>query len=247
MATLHPHLRALFILPLLLANPASADDCGCHDSSWNDRDTAAAEGVAVAAAVGVVALTSPLWLDGGHPYVEGGASSVIGRGSFKPSDEALEAAPPPANAIIMGGAGGYLSAGVSRLTKEDVDGLDIRGEVTAWHNQFQLRGNAPVPAPQNFNASVLALGAHVDGHLKGVPAVLSLGGRLGGAYLYSPDADQGALAWDLEAVAGVGVELDKHWMLTGQVRAVTLLPGSNDFTVGNGHAVIADVGLRYNF
>lgn len=243
MLTFRPRLRVCLMLAFMIPTTAFADGCGCHDRGLSDRDTATAEGLAVVCGLGVVALTSPLWLDGGHPYVEGSASTVVGRGRFSAPDEF----PQPRDAAVIGGLGGSLAAGVSRLGPDNANGLAVRGEVVAWHNNFDLHDKAPLPGPQSFDATVLALGAHVDSRVSGLPMVFSLGGRLGGAYLNSRASRQDAFAWDAELVAGVGVKLDNHWMLTGQVRGVLLLPGSNDFTVGNGRAVLADVGLRYNF
>jgi len=230
-----------FTATLLTANPALAD-CGCDSREQRDNNNAVAEGVAVVSVLAAAAITSPLWLDGGHPYLEADASMETG-GRFKPADEF----PSLPDGQAINGWGGLVAAGVSRLPEGNQGGLAIRGEVAAWHNDFLMRKPTPAPGPQDFNASVLALGAHVDGRIDVLPMVFSLGGRLGGAYLNSPDGSQHAWAWDAEAVAGVGVELSPHLMLVGDVRAVLLLPGSNNFTSGNGHAVLVDVGVRYTF
>lgn len=245
MHTFHPMLRTL-VASLLFAAPALADGCGCqNDSRWTDRDAAAAQGTAVAVlgVLGVAAITSPLWVntEDNRPYLEADASSVLG-GRFSPSDQH----PLLADGEAVSGWGGALACGVSRLPDSTEGAMGVRGEVVGWHNTFDIRKPQPL-GPQNFDASVLALGAHVDGRLPSLPVVLSLGGRLGGAYLNSPNGDEHAWAWDVEAVAGVGVELNRHLMLVGDVRGVLLLPGRNDFTSGNGHAVLADVGLRYTF
>jgi hypothetical protein len=240
MRTTHLLSGSLAIL-LLVASPASADDCGCgHDQG--ERNTQSAEAVGVLAVVGAAAITSPLWLGDGRPYLEADASSVMG-GRFKPAEEF----PTLDDKQSVKGWGGLLSAGVSRLPANREAAIGVRGEVTGWHNTFEMRNPHPAPGPQDFNASVLALGAHVDARPDGLPVVFSLGGRLGGAYLSSHDASDHAWAWDVEAVAGVGVELNPHLMLVGDVRGVLLLPGNNNFTSGNGHAVLVDVGVRYTF
>lgn len=229
----------VLILAFLVACPASAD-CGCDDDSRHASDGDIALLIGIGTALAAAAMTAPLWMEGGQPYVEAGASRVLG-GRARPAEEypALE----DRQAVL--GHGGQLAAGMSRLPPMGEGGLGVRGEVAAWRNQFVLRNPHPEPGPQDFTATTLALGAHVDGQVPGIPVVLSLGGRLGGAYLESGRAD--AFAWDLEAVAGVGVRLNPHLTLTGDVRGVLLLPGSNDFTSGRSQAVIADVGLRYTF
>lgn len=241
MSPLLPRCARALALALLIACPASAD-CGCddgHRTNWNGETAVA---VGVLAGVAVAAVTAPLWLEDGQPYLEAAGSRTLG-GKVRPAEEyALME-----NKQAVLGNGGLLAAGMSRLPPVGRTGLGIRGEVAGWRNDFVLRNPHPAPGPQDFTATTLALGAHVDGQIKELPVVLSLGGRLGGAYLENRDTDLQAWAWDVEAVAGVGVRLNSHLTLTGAVRGVLLLPGNNDFTSGKAQAVIADVGLRYTF
>ena len=244
MRTILPKMTAVLLLSLFLPSSAFADHRNGGDYN-NNGHSLHPEGtlLVIGAVLGAAALTYPLWAEDGHPYVEGSASGVLGRGLFDPPRKHSELE----DAIVTDGSGGSLAFGMSRMTAEDKRGFGLRGEVVAWHNQFALRDRAPLPASQPFDATVVAVGSHIDGRINGTPVVLSFGGRLGGAYLHSREFGKGALAWDAELVAGAAYQLDKHWALTGQIRGVLLLPCGNNFTVGNGHAVLGDIGLRYTF
>lgn len=142
----------------------------------------------------------------------------------------------------------FLHKNLDEETRRPTNGLAFRSEAVSWRNQFNLPGRSAQPTVNQFDATAAAFGGHLDARLKGVPVTLSLGGRLGGAYLSSRAADKDLLAWDAEVITGIGVDLSPRWRFTGSTHGIFLLPGSgNDSPLGKGKSGLIDLGLQYDF
>ncbi len=142
----------------------------------------------------------------------------------------------------------FLHKNLNEETQRPINGLAFRSEAVSWRNPFNLPGRSAQPTVNQFDATAAAFGGHLDARLKGVPVTLSLGGRLGGAYLSSRTADKDLLAWDAEVITGIGVVLAPRWKFTGSAHGIFLLPGlGNDLTLGKGKSGLIDLGLQYDF